>query len=132
MALIFPADTNKLRNLEERFSYFVVIKSATRLLTNLPLKEYFIYKYIVPVTEKRGKNEILQHFEGDFIDKIYPINDTEYSTGKFSHPRYTTRSDVNLSIPYKEIPIYTQTNICKVEIKGSMPSMGSNPPSNII
>jgi hypothetical protein len=92
MAKIFPAGTRTVRNLEPRFTYFLVVKTATRILTDLPLKEYFIYKYKVPVSERRGKNEITTHFSGENIESIIAINDTEYSTGKFSHPRYTNQT----------------------------------------
>jgi hypothetical protein len=131
MAKIFPAGTRTVRNLEPRFTYFLVVKTATRILTDLPLKEYFIYKYKVPVSERRGKNEITTHFSGENIESIIAINDTEYSTGKFSHPRYTNQNETPLSFPYKDLLVYDQENIGKVEIKRRIPSVGGSAPLNL-
>ena len=131
MAKIFPAGTRTVRNLEPRFYYFLVVKPATRLLSNLPLKEYFIYKYKVPISARRGESEIRSHFSGENIEKILALNETEYSTGKFNHPKYTNQDEVPISFPYKDLLIYEQNNIGKVEIKNKIPSVGGKAPLNL-
>lgn len=128
MAKIFPAGLRTVRNLEPLFSYFLVVKKATRILSPLPLREYFIYKYIVPVSEKRGKSDITNHFSTESLDLIVPLNDTDYSIGKFQHPKYTNQDETPLSFPYKDLPIYTQKEIGKIEIIDRMPALGSVPP----
>ena len=131
MSDIFPAGTRTIRNLEPRYSYFLVVKPATRLLSDLPLSEYFIFKYKVSVSEKRGISDIKGHFPGESIDTIKALNDTEYSTGKFEHPRYKNQVQIPLSFPYKSLMVYEQVNIGKIQIQGFIPSIGGSAPLNL-
>lgn len=128
MAKIFPAGLRTVRNLEPLFSYFLVTKKATRILSDLPLREYFVYKYKVPVSEKRGKSDISSHFSTETLDSIMPLNDTDYSVGLFQHPKYTNQDEVPLSFPYRDLPIYEQKEIGKIEIINRIPSLGGVPP----
>ena len=123
MSLIFPAGIEKVRNLTERFRYFMVVKPATRLLSNLPLIEYFIYKFIVPVSEDRGISDITKHYINEEITEIKALNDIEYNTGNFSHPRYTNQDESALKIPFISLHTYTQKDISNIEIKGSIPKI---------
>ena len=122
----YPAGTNTLRNLEEKYIYFLVVKFES-LVTDVPQKEYFVYRFIVPVNAKRGKKELLNYLSGTKIEECKAISDIEYASGTFSHPEYKNGKNEPLTFPIKEIPIYIQTKINRIDFAKDQYKNGSKP-----
>jgi hypothetical protein len=126
MAADYPAGTNTIRNLEEKFIYFLVVKFED-LTIDVPQKEYFVYRFIVPVTSKRGKKELKKYLEGSKIEECREISDIEYASGLFDHPEYKTSEKTPLQFPLKNIPIYIQSKINRIDFQKDEYKMGSKP-----
>jgi len=122
----YPAGTTTIRNLEEKFLYFLLIKNED-LSLDLPQKEYFVYRFIVPVSSKRGKKELMEYFNYSVIESCRAISDIEYASGTFEHPEYKKSDNTPLTFPLKEIPIYIQTKINRIDIEKDEYKMGSKP-----
>ena len=126
MAEIYPAGTTTIRNLQETFIYFLVVKPDS-LADDIPQKEYFCYRFIVPVTSKAGIKALKTYFSGITLDECRALEDTEYSSGTFSHPMYTNSRNLALQFPLKDIPIYIQQNIRTIDLEKDKYQMGSKP-----
>ena len=126
MAEIYPAGTTTIRNLQETFIYFLVVKPDS-LADDIPQKEYFCYRFAVPVTSKAGIKALKTYFSGITLDECRALEDTEYSSGTFSHPMYTNSRNLPLQFPLKDIPIYIQQNIRTIDLGKDKYQMGSKP-----
>jgi len=129
MAEVYPAGTESIRNLRETFLYFLVVKSDS-LVDDIPQKEYFVYRFIVPVTESDGTSQIKNYFKFLGSSNIYQcraLSDLEYATGNFYHPDYKNSKKMDLSFKLREIPIYIQAKIRTIDLEKDPYQYGSKP-----
>lgn len=126
MAKNFPAGTTTIRNLTPRFSYFLVVKPDS-LVDDIPQKEYFVYRFKVPVSGKDGVKNLKKYFSGVTLEVCRALDDVEYSTGTFSHPEYLNQNKKPLTFQLKEIPIYFQSTIGIIDLEKDPYQYGSKP-----
>lgn len=126
MAKLFPAGTTTIRNLKERFSYFLVVK-PDGLADDIPQKEYFVYRFKVPVSSNDGISSLKKYFSPVELIQCLGLNDIEYATGDFLHPDYINQKKSPLKMKYKEIPIYLQKTIRVIDLNKDLYQMGSKP-----
>jgi hypothetical protein len=129
MAEIYPAGTESIRNLTPTFSYFLVVKGDA-LSVGIPQKEFFVYRYKVPVSKKDGVAQLVSYFNslGDStISECREVPDLEYATGIFTHPEYTTINRQPLKFKMRDIPIYSQSQIRVIDLEKDPYQYGSKP-----
>jgi hypothetical protein len=129
MAEIYPAGTQSIRNLTPTFNYFLVVKSDS-LADNIPQKEYFVYRFKVPVNKNDGILQLKNYFKKLGNPTIYlckELSDLEYATGDFYHPDYLNSNKKPLRIKLREIPIYYQTKIRNIDLEKDPYTYGSKP-----
>jgi len=129
MAEIYPAGTQSIRNLTPTFNYFLVVKGDS-LADDIPQKEYFVYRFIVPVNKKDGTSQLRKYFKFVESAKIYEcreISDIEYATGDFYHPDYKNSNRQPLRFKLREIPIYLQSQIRVIDLEKDPYQYGSKP-----
>jgi hypothetical protein len=126
MAQIFPAGTNSIRNLTPRFYYFLVVK-PDGLVDDIPQKEYFVYRFKVPVSDKDGIKELKKYFSGTQLIVCRSLSDIEYATGNFVHPDYINQNKSPLTFKLREIPIYIQSQIRVINLEKDPYQYGSKP-----
>lgn len=122
----YPAGTSTIRNTEKKYNYFLVVKPDD-MVDNIPQKEYFVYRFKVALTEKGGINELKKFFSPTILITCSALTDVEYATGNFQHPEYTNQNRQPLTVKLKEIPIYIQTNIRKIDLNKDLYQIGSVP-----
>ena len=126
MAKLFPAGTSTIRSLKERFSYFLIVK-PDGLADDIPQKEYFVYRFKVPVSLNDGISSLKKYFIPVVPTECKGLTDIEYATGFFSHPDYINQKKSPLKIKYKEIPIYIQKDIRTIDLTKDLYQIGSKP-----
>ena len=126
MSTKFPAGTTTIRNLTPKYSYFLVVKPDP-LQDDIPQKEYFVYRYKVPVSEKDGIKYLQNYFIGVTLEQCNQLTDVEYATGKFQHPFYLSQNRKPLTFRLKEIPIYLQEKIGEIDLQKDIFQYGSKP-----
>lgn len=129
MAENFPAGTQSIRNLKPTFHYFLVVKSDS-LVDDIPQKEYFVYRFKVPVNKKDGILQLKRYFENTGSPIIYEcreLGDIEYATGDFFHPDYKNGNKQSLRFKIREIPIYFQREIRVIDLENDPYQYGSKP-----
>jgi hypothetical protein len=129
MAEIYPAGTESIRNLTPTFNYFLVVKGDS-LVDDIPQKEYFVYRFKVPVNKKDGISQLKKYFK--FVDTsiVYEcreLTDLEYATGDFYHPDYKNSVKQPLKFKMREIPIYIQSVIRVIDLEKDPYQYGSKP-----
>jgi hypothetical protein len=122
----YPAGTRTIRNRERRYYYFLVIKPDD-IVDDIPQKEYFVYRFKVSLSEKNGIKDLKKAFSPTILSKCIALTDIQYATGNFEHPDYTNQNRTPLTVKLKEIPIYLQTDIRKIDINKDVYQMGSTP-----
>jgi hypothetical protein len=131
MAEIYPGGTTTIRNLEQRFKYFLVIKKSDTPNRGVKQKEYFVYKFKVSVVAKAGINFLKNHFSSSSLVECRELSDLAYSTEDFEHPDYISQNKAPLRFKMYEIPIYFQTRIHVIDLEKDLYTIGSKPPINI-
>lgn len=129
MAEIYPAGTQSIRNLNPTFNYFLVVKDDP-IVDNIPQKEYFVYRFKVPVSKKDGISELKKYFKFVKGSKVYEcreLSDLEYATGDFYHPDYKNSRKEPLRFKLREIPIYIQDQIRVIDLEKDPYQYGSKP-----
>lgn len=126
MAKNFPAGTTTIRNLQPKFSYFLVVKTDS-FKDNFAQKEYFVYRFIVPVADSVGIKNLKIYFSGETLDVCKALDDVEYSTGTFSHPYYLNQNKQPITFKLKEIPIYLQNKVGVIDLEKDPYQYGSKP-----
>jgi hypothetical protein len=126
MPKFFPAGTTTIRNLTPRFSYFLVVKPDA-LVDDIPQKEYFVYRFKVPVSDKDGIKNLKNYFSDVTLETCKALGDVEYSTGTFSHPAYLNQNRKALTFQLKEIPIYFQSTVGVIDLEKDPYQYGSKP-----
>ena len=129
MGIIYPAGTQSIRNLKATFSYFLVVKEDS-IANDIPQSEYFVYRFLVPVTDKDGINQLNTYFKKENSGKVSicrEVSDNEYATGDFSHPTYKNSNRLPLKIKMRDIPIYIQEKIRIIDLNKDLYQYGSNP-----
>ncbi|NBU97738.1 MAG: hypothetical protein EBS19_05890 [Spirochaetia bacterium] len=129
MAEIYPAGTESIRNLTPTFNYFLVVKDDS-MAYNIPQKEYFVYRFEVPVNKKDGISQLNEYFKFVASSLVYEcreLSDLEYATGDFYHPDYTNSSKQPLRFKMREIPIYIQSQIRVIDLEKDLYQYGSKP-----
>ena len=129
MAEIYPAGTESIRNLTPTFNYFLVVKGDS-LVDDIPQKEYFVYRFKVPVNKKDGISQLKKYFK--FVDTsiVYEcreLTDLEYATGDFYHPDYKNSVKQPLKFKMRESPIYIQSVIRVIDLEKDPYQYGSKP-----
>lgn len=129
MAEIYPPGTQSIRNLNQTFNYFLVVKGDS-LVDDIPQKEYFVYRFKVPVNKKDGTSQLKKYFK--FVDSsvVYEcreLSDLEYATGDFYHPDYKNSNKQPLRFKMREIPIYIQSEIRVIDLEKDPYQYGSKP-----
>ena len=130
MAEIYPAGTTTIRNLEPRFSYFLVVKPDS-LADDIPQKEYFVYKFKVSVTAKAGLKSLKSYFSPVELIECRELSDLSYSTEDFLHPDYINQNREPLRFKMYEIPIYSQSQIQVIDLNKDPYALGSKPPIKV-
>jgi hypothetical protein len=129
MAEIYPAGTESIRNLTPTFNYFLVIKGDS-LVDDIPQKEYFVYRFKVPVNKKDGISQLNNYFKSTDLSIVYEcreLSDIEYATGNFFHPDYKNSMKQPLRFKMREIPIYLQSQIRVIDLEKDPYQYGSKP-----
>lgn len=129
MAEIYPAGTESIRNLTPTFNYFLVIKGDS-LVDDIPQKEYFVYRFKVPVNKKDGISQLNNYFKSTDPSIVYEcreLSDIEYATGNFFHPDYKNSMKHPLRFKMREIPIYLQSQIRVIDLEKDPYQYGSKP-----
>lgn len=126
MAIQYPAGTTTIRNLENKYYYFLVVRPDD-LIDDIPQKEYFVYRYKVPASASTGIKNLRKYFSTIQLTTCIQLSDNEYATGKFQHPTYTNQKNLPLEINYREIPIYKQSTPGKIDLNKDVYSLGSTP-----
>lgn len=129
MAESYPAGTESIRNLTPTFNYFLVVKGDS-IIDDIPQKEYFVYRFKVPVNKKDGISQLKKYFK--FVDTsvVYEcreLTDLEYATGDFYHPDYKNSNRQPLRFKMREIPIYIQSQIRIIDLEKDPYQYGSKP-----
>jgi len=125
----YPAETQSIRNLKDTFSYFLVVKE-TPSHSDIPHKEYFVYRFIVPVSDTDGINQLIKYFKNNNLGEVLlcrSVSDNEYATGDFSHPTYKNSNRSPLKIKMRDIPIYMQKKIRVIDLNKDLYQYGSKP-----
>ena len=123
---ILPAGTRTVRSREETFSYFLITKPEA-LVSDIRTKEYFVYRFIVPVSSKDGIKQIKSYFSETTLDKWQALTDVEYATGTYQSEKYQNSKLSPLAFKIKEIPIYFQKNIRVIDLAKDLYYYGSKP-----
>ena len=76
---------------------------------------------------KNGIKDLKKAFSPTILSKCIALTDIQYATGNFEHPDYTNQNRTPLTVKLKEIPIYLQTDIRKIDINKDVYQMGSTP-----
>jgi hypothetical protein len=129
MAEIYPAGTESIRNLTPTFNYFLVVKGDS-LVDDIPQKEYFVYRFKVPVNKNDGISQLRNYFKSIDLSVVYEcreLSDIEYATGNFFHPDYTNSTKQPLRFKMREIPIYLQSQIRVIDLEKDPYQYGSKP-----
>ena len=129
MATNYPAETRSIRNLKDTFIYFLVVKDDS-IADDIPQKEYFIYRFIVPITAKDGINQLNTFFKTQrkgSISSCTAVSDNEYATGNFLHPTYKNNNRLPLKIKMRDLPIYIQKQIRVIDLNKDLYHYGSKP-----
>ena len=129
MSEIYPAGTESIRNLTPTFIYFLVVKGDP-LSVGIPQKEYFVYRYKVPVSKSDGIAQLRSYFSslGDStIIECREIEDIEYANGLFTHPEYSGINRQPLKFKMRDIPIYLQSQIRVIDLEKDPYQYGSKP-----
>jgi hypothetical protein len=129
MAEIYPAGTESIRNLTPTFNYFLVVKGDS-IADDIPQKEYFVYRFKVPVNKNDGISQLKKYFKFVTTSLVYEcreLSDLEYATGDFYHPDYTNSSKQQLRFKMREIPIYIQSQIRVIDLEKDPYQYGSKP-----
>ncbi len=129
MAEIYPAGTESIRNLTPTFNYFLVVKGDS-LVDDIPQKEYFVYRFKVPVNKNDGISQLRNYFKSIDLSVVYEcreLSDIEYTTGNFFHPDYTNSTKQPLRFKMREIPIYLQSQIRVIDLEKDPYQYGSKP-----
>jgi hypothetical protein len=129
MAELYPAGTESIRNLNPTFNYFLVVKSDS-LADDIPQKEYFVYRFIVPVNKNDGISQLKRYFKFVETSTVYEcreLTDLEYATGDFYHPDYKNSNKQPLRFKMREIPIYLQSKIRVIDLEKDPYQYGSKP-----
>jgi hypothetical protein len=127
MTEIYPAGTESIRNLTPTFNYFLVVKGDS-LVDDIPQKEYFVYRFKVPVNKKDGISQLRNYFKSIDLSIVYEcreIPDIEYATGNFFHPDYTNSTKQQLRFKMREIPIYLKSQIRVIDLENDPYQYGS-------
>ena len=129
MAEIYPAGTESIRNLTPTFNYFLVIKGDS-LVDDIPQKEYFVYRFKVPVNKKDGISQLNNYFKSTDPSIVYEcreLSDIEYATGNFFHTDYKNSMKQTLRFKMIEITIYLQSQIRVIDLEKDPYQYGSKP-----
>lgn len=129
MAEIYPAGTESIRNLTPTFNYFLVVKGDS-LVDDIPQKEYFVYRFKVPINKKDGISQLNNYFKSTDPSIVYEcreLSDIEYATGNFFHPDYKNSMKQPLRFKMREIPIYLQSQIRVIDLEKDPYQYGSKP-----
>ncbi len=126
MAEVYPAGTTTIRNLTPRYNYFLVVKPDS-LVDDIPQKEYFVYRYKVSVSSSDGIMSLKNYFVGVDLIECRALSDIEYATGNFQHPDYTNSNMTPLTFKLRDIPIYSQSTIGKIDLSKDPYQYGSKP-----
>jgi hypothetical protein len=126
MAEVYPAGTTTIRNLTPRYYYFLVVKPDS-LVDDIPQKEYFVYRYKVPVSSSDGIASLKNYFLGVDLIECRALTDVEYATGNFQHPDYTNSNMSPLTFKLRDIPIYLQSTIGTIDLNKDQYQYGSKP-----
>lgn len=129
MPKLYPAGTESIRNLSPTFNYFLVVKGDS-LVDDIPQKEYFVYRFKVPVNKKDGISQLKKYFKFVESSKVYEcreLSDLEYATGDFYHPDYKNSNKQDLRFKMREIPIYIQSQIRVIDLEKDPYQYGSKP-----
>lgn len=129
MANVYPAGTESIRNLNPTFNYFLVVKEDS-IADDIPQKEYFVYRFKVPVNKKDGISQLNSYFKFTKPAKVYEcreLSDLEYATGDFYHPDYQNSSKSPLKFKMRDIPIYIQSQIRVIDLEKDPYQYGSKP-----
>jgi hypothetical protein len=124
--ILYPAGTNTIRNLEPRFYYFLVVKPDS-LVDDIPQKEYFVYRFKVSTTAKKGKKYLKSYFSPVTLIQCSEMTDVEYATGIFQHPDYINQNKEPLEFNLRDIPIYFQSTVGVIDLDKDPYQYGSNP-----
>ena len=123
---VLPARATTIRNTEPTFSYFLVVKPEA-LVSDIRTKEYFVYRFIVPVSSKDGIKQFKEYFKGTTINRCEALTDVEYATGTYKSEKYQDSNMNPLEFKLKEIPIYFQKKIRVIDLANDLYSYGSKP-----
>jgi len=129
MAENYPAGTESIRNLTPTYIYFLVVKGDS-IADDIPQKEYFVYRFIVSVSEKDGISQLTKYLQSIGQSDIIvcrSVGDIEYATGKFDHPEYKNSNKGPLQFNLREIPIYIQAKIRTIDFEKDLYQYGSKP-----
>jgi hypothetical protein len=129
MADTFPAGTESIRNLTQKFSYFLVVKGDS-IADDIPQKEYFVYRFKVALSAKDGISELMNYFKFNSNSQVFTckeLSDIEYATGIFYHPDYKNGKKEPVAFQLKEIPIYMQSEIRIIDFNKDPYQYGSKP-----
>ena len=129
MAEIYPAATESIRNLTRTFNYFIVVKGDS-VVDDIPQKEYFVYRFKVPINKKDGISQLNNYFKSTDPSIVYEcreLSDIEYATGNFFHPDYKNSMKQPLRFKMREIPIYLQSQIRVIDLEKDPYQYGSKP-----
>lgn len=123
---VLPAGTTTVRNSEPTFSYFLIVKPEA-LVSDIRTKEYFVYRFIVPVSSKDGIKQFKEYFKGITLNRCEALTDVEYATGTYKSEKYQDSNMNPLEFKLKEIPIYFQGKIRVIDLAKDLYSYGSKP-----
>lgn len=129
MRINYPPNTRLIRDLKPTFSYFLVVKEDS-IATDIPLIEYFVYKFLVPVSATDGIKQLRNYFskiKSIKIDQCREISYNEYATGDFLHPYYKNSLRSPLRIKMRDLPIYIQNKINVIDLNKDKYQYGSKP-----
>lgn len=126
MSINYPAGTTSIRNLTPRYNYFLVVKPDS-IADDIPQIEYFVYRFISPISSKDGISSLRDYFSGIELIVCREIDDIEYATGNFEHPKYTQKNRRSLTFKLREIPIYIQSEFRRIDLNKDLYQYGSKP-----
>ena len=129
MGTNYPPGTQSIRNLKDTFIYFLTVREDS-IINDIPQVEYFIYRFIVPVSAKDGIKQLREYYSKTNPTKIYECREVqynEYAVGNFLHPSYKNDSRSPLKIKMREIPIYIQNKIRVIDFNTDKYQYGSKP-----
>lgn len=129
MSSKYPANTQTIRNLKETFIYFLVVKEE-EISNDIPQSEYFIYRFIVPVSASDGKKQLNNYLSKNTEGKVSvcrEVSYNEYAVGDFPHPTYKNNQRLPLKIKMRDLPIYLQSSIRVIDFNKDKYQYGSKP-----